>query len=86
MSWMPGADPELNTDCPDAVEVVIVPRTGDLGEFEVRVLRRAPVADAAGAGRDEGVVPVRSLLNDRSPPQQANWGGSGGLPRTSRFQ
>lgn len=36
MSWMPGADPELNTDCPDAVEVVIVPRTGDLGEFEVR--------------------------------------------------
>lgn len=36
MSWMPGADPDLNTDCPEAVEVVIVPRTGDLGEFEVR--------------------------------------------------
>ncbi len=33
---MPGADPDLDLDCPDALEMVIVPRTADLGNFEVR--------------------------------------------------
>ena len=36
MSWLPSADPELLDDpCPEAVEMVIVPRTGDIGNFEV---------------------------------------------------
>lgn len=36
MSWMPGAEAELDTNCPDAIEMVIVPRTGDIGNLEVR--------------------------------------------------
>lgn len=36
MSWMPCADPDLNLNCSDVVEMVIVPRTGDIGDFEVR--------------------------------------------------
>ena len=36
MSWMPGADPALDLDCPEAVQMVIIPRTGDIGNFEVR--------------------------------------------------
>lgn len=36
MSWMPGADPDMDLNCPDAVEMVIIPRTGDIGNFEVR--------------------------------------------------
>ena len=35
MSWMPCADPDMNLNCSDAVEMVIVPRTGDIGNFEV---------------------------------------------------
>ena len=35
MSWMPCADPDMNLNCPDAVEMVIIPRTGDIGNFEV---------------------------------------------------
>jgi redox-sensitive bicupin YhaK (pirin superfamily) len=35
MSWMPGANPDLDPNCPDALEMVIVPRTGDIGNFEV---------------------------------------------------
>lgn len=33
---MPGADPDMDMECPDAVEMVIIPRTGDIGNFEVR--------------------------------------------------
>lgn len=36
MSWLPTADPDMNLDCPEAVEMVILPRTGDIGNFEVR--------------------------------------------------
>lgn len=36
MSWLPCADPESDLDCPESVEMVIVPRTGDIGNFEVR--------------------------------------------------
>lgn len=36
MSWMPGADPDMDLNCPESVEMVIVPRTGDIGNFEVR--------------------------------------------------
>ncbi|MEM7603220.1 MAG: pirin family protein [Verrucomicrobiota bacterium] len=36
MSWLPCADPESDPDCPESVEMVIVPRTGDIGNFEVR--------------------------------------------------
>jgi redox-sensitive bicupin YhaK (pirin superfamily) len=36
MSWMPGSDPEMDLECPDNVEMVIIPRTGDIGNFEVR--------------------------------------------------
>ena len=36
MSWMPGADPDIDLECPTSLEMVIVPRTGDLGNFEVR--------------------------------------------------
>lgn len=34
MSWIPGAEHDL--DKLDAVETIIIPRTGDLGNFEVR--------------------------------------------------
>ncbi|MFA5507725.1 MAG: pirin family protein [Vulcanimicrobiota bacterium] len=40
MSWMPGADPDVNFDFPETVEMVIIPRTGDLGNFGV--LRSLP--------------------------------------------
>ncbi len=36
MSWMPGADADMDMNCPDAVEMVILPRTNDIGNFEVR--------------------------------------------------
>jgi len=36
MSYMPGADPDMDMNCPDNVEMVIIPRTGDIGNFEVR--------------------------------------------------
>ncbi|MEM6812582.1 MAG: pirin family protein [Pseudomonadota bacterium] len=35
MSWMPGADPDISLECPNGVEMVIIPRTGDIGNFEV---------------------------------------------------
>lgn len=35
MSWMPGAKPDLETECPDELEMVIIPRAGDLGGFKV---------------------------------------------------
>lgn len=35
MSWMPGAEQDVNLDCPEAVEMVIIPRTNDIGGFEV---------------------------------------------------
>lgn len=36
MSWLPTADPEKSDDpCPDAVDMVILPRTNDIGNFEV---------------------------------------------------
>lgn len=36
MSWIECPEPTPNLDCPDVVEIVIVPRTGDIGNFEVR--------------------------------------------------
>ncbi len=36
MSWMPGSDPDMDLNCPEQVEMVIIPRTGDIGNFEVR--------------------------------------------------
>ena len=36
MSWMPGIDPTASLDCPEQVEMVIIPRTSDIGNFEVR--------------------------------------------------
>lgn len=36
MSYIPGAEPEMDLNCPDNVEMVIIPRTGDIGNFEVR--------------------------------------------------
>lgn len=37
MSWMPTQDPNCQTDgCTDVVETIVVPRTGDIGNFEVR--------------------------------------------------
>ena len=40
MSWIPGADPDAGLDpCPDAIDLVIVPRSADIGGFSVsRVL------------------------------------------------
>lgn len=35
MSWTPCQDPDINDVCPDSVEMVILPRTGDIGNFEV---------------------------------------------------
>ena len=45
---MPGADPDLNLDCPEAVEMVIIPRTSDLGNFEVK--RTLPFRDKRMVG------------------------------------
>ncbi|MGD1916545.1 MAG: pirin family protein [Phycisphaerales bacterium] len=36
MSWLPSSDPSCTTDCPEAVEMVIIPRVSDIGGFEVR--------------------------------------------------
>ncbi|MTI09943.1 pirin family protein [Curvivirga aplysinae] len=36
MSYMPGVEPEMSENCPESVEMVIIPRTGDIGNFEVR--------------------------------------------------
>lgn len=36
MSWLPTADPDVDLNCPDLVEMVIIPRTSDIGNFEVR--------------------------------------------------
>ena len=36
MSWLPSNDPSCTTDCPEAVEMVIIPRASDIGGFEVR--------------------------------------------------
>ena len=36
MSWLPTTDPACTTDCPEAVEMVIIPRASDIGGFEVR--------------------------------------------------
>jgi len=36
MSWLPSSDPNCTTDCPEAVEMVIIPRASDIGGFEVR--------------------------------------------------
>ncbi len=35
MSWLPCADPDADYKTPEAVEMVIIPRTGDIGNFEV---------------------------------------------------
>lgn len=37
MSWFPGTAPEQDVrECPDAVEMIIVPRSADVGNLEVR--------------------------------------------------
>ena len=37
MSWMPDPDPTTTTEnCPEQVELAIIPRTGDIGNYEVR--------------------------------------------------
>lgn len=36
MSYVPGADADMDMDCPEEVDMVIIPRTGDIGNFEVR--------------------------------------------------
>ncbi len=36
MSFLPCATPEISLDCPDGVEMIIIPRTADIGNFEVR--------------------------------------------------
>jgi len=35
MSYIPGTDPDIDIDCPNSVETVIIPRTNDIGNFEV---------------------------------------------------
>lgn len=36
MSYIPGADADMDMNCPEEVDMVIIPRTGDIGNFEVR--------------------------------------------------
>lgn len=36
MSWISCDEPKLELKCPDALEMVIIPRTADIGNFEVR--------------------------------------------------
>lgn len=48
MSWLPTADPNVDYDCPESVEMVIVPRVGDIGNFEVR--RALPFKDKQMVG------------------------------------
>ena len=35
MSWLPTTDPDCTEDCPEQVDMVIVPRSSDIGNFEV---------------------------------------------------
>lgn len=35
MSWLPTTEPDVDLNCPEAVEMVIIPRTSDIGNFEV---------------------------------------------------
>lgn len=49
MSWLPCAEPDqLDALCPDAIEMIIVPRTGDIGNFEVH--RALPFQDKRMVG------------------------------------
>ena len=48
MSWLPGASAERDENCPDNIEMVIIPRTGDIGNFEVR--RALPFRDKRTVG------------------------------------
>jgi len=36
MSWLPTAGADSDLECPECVEMVIIPRTSDIGGFEVR--------------------------------------------------
>ncbi|MEM7680225.1 MAG: pirin family protein, partial [Pseudomonadota bacterium] len=36
MSWIPCPEADMDENCPDAVEMTIIPRTHDIGNFEVR--------------------------------------------------
>ena len=36
MSWQPANDAQHTTDCPDQVDLTIIPRTNDIGNFEVK--------------------------------------------------
>lgn len=37
MSWIPAHDPKCRIkDCPEAIETIVIPRTADIGGFEVR--------------------------------------------------
>ena len=48
MSWLPGASADRDENCPDNIEMVIIPRTGDIGNFEVR--RALPFRDKRTVG------------------------------------
>ena len=48
MSWMPGAEADQDLECPDDVDMVIIPRTGDIGNFEV--YRALPFRDKRMVG------------------------------------
>ena len=48
MSWMPGANADQDLNCPDEIEMTIIPRTGDIGEFEV--MRALPFRDKRMVG------------------------------------
>jgi redox-sensitive bicupin YhaK (pirin superfamily) len=36
MSWLPTVEADTKLDCPECVEMVILPRASDIGGFEVR--------------------------------------------------
>lgn len=36
MSYLPCAEADMELQCPESIEMVIIPRTGDIGNFEVR--------------------------------------------------
>lgn len=48
MSFFETSDPKINTDCPKQVELVIIPRTNDIGNFEV--MRALPFRDRRMVG------------------------------------
>lgn len=48
MSWVPCSEPDMTTDNCDLVDMVIVPRTGDIGNFEVH--RALPFKDKRMVG------------------------------------